>query len=106
MSADQKERYKQQAKTKPARTIYVPAKFTSQGIPLEQVEREQQALAEKKRYMERKIKNMIENAFLDNGAYMLRVILYLSAKNIVVVAFPSIKYYGDFTNIYVILYII
>lgn len=66
---DEKERYKQLAKTKPTRIVVVPPKYTSQGIPLEQVDREQQALAEKKRYMERRVKNMIENAFLDNGAY-------------------------------------
>ncbi|XP_055309099.1 protein maelstrom 2-like [Sitodiplosis mosellana] len=66
LTAAEKERYKQRAKTEPARTVFKPAKFTSQGIPLEQVDRELRELAEKKQYMERKIKNIVENAFLEN----------------------------------------
>lgn len=57
------------AKQMPTRSVIVPPKFTSQGVPLEVVEREQQELAEKKRYMERTIRNMVENAFLDNGMF-------------------------------------
>lgn len=48
----------------------MPPKYTSQGIPLELVEQEQRELMEKKRYMERKVKRMVENAFLDNGMYL------------------------------------
>lgn len=51
----------------PTRVVNQPPKYTSQGIPLEQVEREQQKLAESKRYMDRKIKGIVQNAFLDNG---------------------------------------
>ncbi|XP_031638316.1 protein maelstrom homolog [Contarinia nasturtii] len=66
LSASEKERYKQMAKQLPSRVVHQAPKFTSQGIPLEQVEREQRALEEKKRFMERSIKTQCENAFLDN----------------------------------------
>lgn len=55
------------AKNLPTRVVNQPAKFTSQGIPLEVVDREQREIAEKERFMKRKMKNIIENGFLDNG---------------------------------------
>lgn len=57
------------AKTLPSRTVVQPPKYTSQGIPLEQVEREQQEEAEKKRYMIRTVKNIVENGFLENSKF-------------------------------------
>lgn len=50
--------------------VYQAAKFTSQGIPLEQVEREQKERDEKARFMQVKIRNIVENAFLDNGKFI------------------------------------
>lgn len=58
------------AKQMPTRTMNIAPKYTSQGVPLEEVEREQQELAEKKRYMDRKVRNMIQNAFLENGMFL------------------------------------
>ncbi|XP_055308371.1 protein maelstrom homolog isoform X1 [Sitodiplosis mosellana] len=66
LTAAEKERYKLLAKRMPARTVMQPPKYTSQGVPLEQVEREQRELAEKKRFMERKVKHIVKNAFLEN----------------------------------------
>lgn len=67
LSADQKEAYKQKAKMQPARTVVVAPKYTSQGISLDVVEREQRELAEKQKYMERKVNSIVEDAFLENG---------------------------------------
>lgn len=67
LTPDQKEAYNQKAKGLPARTVVVPPKFTSQGIPLEVVEREERELAEKENYMKRKVNSIVENAFLENG---------------------------------------
>lgn len=69
LTAAEKERYKQKAKELPNRVVFLQPKYTSQGVSLEQVEREQRELFEKKRYMERKIKNLVENGFLNNGNY-------------------------------------
>lgn len=70
LTPDQKESYKQKAKTQPARTVMVPAKYTSQGVPLEVVEREARELAEKQKYMERKVHSVVEDGFLENGKVM------------------------------------
>lgn len=60
------------AKQMPHTTVNVPPKFTSQGERVEDVERREQELDEKRRFMERKINHMIENAFLDNGEFSIR----------------------------------
>lgn len=57
----------------PARTVVQPPRYTSQGVPLEQVEREQREAVEKKRYMERKVKNIVANGFLENGKFYLMI---------------------------------
>lgn len=67
LSADQKEAYKLKAKAQPARVVVVPAKYTSQGISLEVVDREQRELAEKEKYMERTVNSIVEESFLENG---------------------------------------
>lgn len=54
----------------PVKIVNVPQKFTSQGVPLEVYEREQREAMEKKRYMDQKVKNIVENAFLDNGKWI------------------------------------
>lgn len=71
LTATEKERYKQMAKTQPTRVVEFAAKFTSQGIPLEQVEREERERVEKEHYMQKKVKNIVENAFLDNGKLLI-----------------------------------
>lgn len=58
----------------PVTTMIVPPKYTSHGIPLEQIEREQREALEKKRYMERKVKHIVENGFLDNGKHFIKQI--------------------------------
>lgn len=67
LTADQKERYKEKAKGQPARVVVVPPKFTSQGVSLEVIDREARELAEKQRYTERKVSNIVQNALLENG---------------------------------------
>lgn len=57
------------AKALPHRVVNQSPRFTSQGIPLEDIEREQRELAEKEHFMQRKVKNIVENGFLDNGMY-------------------------------------
>lgn len=71
MSADQKERYKQKAKNLPAKSVNVAAKYTSQGVPLELVEREEQQAIAKQKYMERKVRDLVQNGFLDNGTFWM-----------------------------------
>lgn len=58
---------KQKANTLPVKVKVVPPKYTSQGVPLDVVEREQRELAEKQNYMERKVAAIVENGFLENG---------------------------------------
>lgn len=59
----------------PARVVEAPKKskpkLTAQGIPLEQVEQEERERVAKKRHMEQKVSNIIENAFLDNGEFVV-----------------------------------
>lgn len=67
LTPDQKEAYKQKAKSQPAKVVQVPAKYTSQGVPLEQVEREERELVEKRKYMEKTVNNIVEDSFLENS---------------------------------------
>lgn len=69
LSADQKERYKQKAKNLPAKSVQVAPKYTTQGVPLELYEREQQDAIAKQKYMERKVRDLVQNGFLDNGKF-------------------------------------
>lgn len=71
----EKQRYKQKASQMPDKVFYTAPKYTSQGILLSEVDRKQRLLVEQKAYMERKIRNMIENAFIDNGTYLYISIL-------------------------------
>lgn len=66
LGPDQKERYKRLAKTQPARVVVVPPKYTSQGISLDVIAREEQEALEKDAYMKRKVKNVVEDGFLSN----------------------------------------
>lgn len=79
MSAAEKEHYKELTKTKPSITVEVAKKLnkscknkpklTAQGIPLEQVEQEERERVAKRHFMLQKVKNIVENAFLDNGKF-------------------------------------
>lgn len=69
MTQEQKEHYKVRAKGKPSHVYHVQPKYTSQGVPIEVVEREQKELAEKKKYMEITIRNWVENGQLSRGSY-------------------------------------
>lgn len=70
LTQEQKEHYKVRAKGKPSRVYHVPPKYTSQGIPIEVIEREQKELAEKKKYMEITIKKWVANGQLSNGSLL------------------------------------
>lgn len=59
--------YKEKAKTLPAKYKVTQPKYTSQGILLEDLERERRELAEKQHYMNRKVHGIVENGFLENG---------------------------------------
>lgn len=67
LTPDQKEHYKQRAKAQPTIVKHVPAKYTSQGVPLDLVEREARELVEKQKYMERKVHSVVEDSFLENS---------------------------------------
>lgn len=76
MTQEQKEHYKVRAKGKPSRTYHVAAKYTSQGIPIEEIEREQKELADKKKYMELTIKHWVENGQLSGGLCAFPTLLF------------------------------
>lgn len=55
------------AKVSPAMIKTVEAKYTSHGIPIAAIEREQEILFEQHKYMDRKIRNMVEFAMQENS---------------------------------------
>lgn len=74
LTAEEKEVYKQKAKAQPPKVVPAKSKskkakpkYTSHGVPLEQIEREELELVEKRKYMEKTVKTIVENAFLNNS---------------------------------------
>lgn len=66
LSDAEKDVYKERAK-KSAVRIVETARYTSQGIPLEVIEREQRESFEKKKYMERTVHKFVSFGFENNG---------------------------------------
>lgn len=78
MSPEEKEIYEKKAKEwnegnkgKPNAPKKKRELYSSQGVPLSVIEKENQEKEAKKNYMKNKIKHMVEEAFLDNGTFAL-----------------------------------
>lgn len=67
LSDEQKNAYKIRAQNAPTMYKFEPAKYTSQGVPIADIERKQQELFEQKLYMERRVRNMVEFGMQENS---------------------------------------
>lgn len=76
MTQEQKDHYKVRAQRKPSRAYHTPPKFTSQGISIENIERERKELVEWEKYMEVTIKNWVTNGQISGGSYPFPTLLF------------------------------
>lgn len=72
MSENEKEEYKRRAKTQPTQPTRVqraenPRKYTTHGILISDVERDMMNKEEARIKADKKVKDLITNAFVDNG---------------------------------------
>lgn len=71
MNDQQREPFKKKAKEAKLNPHREDEKYTSQGIPLSLIEKEQKENDDAKLEMLKKMRDIVQNAFIDNGIFIL-----------------------------------